>query len=89
MLSWSPQAWVRDRKCDAPDCQNDSSPHHGLVARPVVGPVLDIPLRLFFCHDHADVQSLFERYRAAPATGEGGVPVTSPSTRRPPRARAH
>ncbi len=69
MLSWSPQAWVRDRKCDAPDCQNDSLPYYRLVARPVIGPALDIPLCLFFCHDHADVESLVDRYQAAQAAG--------------------
>ncbi len=64
MLSWSPQAWVRSRKCDAPGCQNESLPGHRLVARPAIGPALDIPLCLFFCDEHKDVDSLLERYLA-------------------------
>lgn len=64
MLRWSPQTWVRSRKCDAPGCQNESLPAYRLVARPAVGPALDIPLCLFFCDEHKDVDSLLERYLA-------------------------
>ncbi|HEY4025877.1 MAG TPA: hypothetical protein VGO86_05545 [Candidatus Dormibacteraeota bacterium] len=69
MVSLTREAWVRHRKCDAPGCENDSLPEHSLVVRPAIGPVLDIPLRLFFCQEHKDVDSLLERYLAqrAPA----------------------
>jgi hypothetical protein len=62
MLSWSPQGWVRSRKCDAPGCQNESLAAHRLVTRPVVGPALDIPLCLYYCDEHKDVESLLDRY---------------------------
>ena len=64
MVSWSPQGWVRGSRCDAPGCANSSLPEHRLVIRPGVGPALDIPLYLFFCAEHGDVGSLFERYLA-------------------------
>jgi len=64
MLSMTPPAWVRYRKCDAPDCQNESQPQNRLVLHPAIGPALDVPLCLYFCHEHRDVAGLFERYRA-------------------------
>ena len=64
MLSWPPPGWVRSRRCDAPGCPNESRPDHRLVARPVVGPALDIPLCLYFCDEHRDVESLLDRYLA-------------------------
>ena len=75
MVSLARQSWVRHRRCDAPDCENDSLPEHTLVAHPAIGPVLDIPLRLFFCHEHRDVGSLLDRYLAAgvrPLVGSAG-----------------
>jgi hypothetical protein len=62
MLSWSSQEWVGSRRCDAPGCENESRADHCLVARPTVGPALDIPLCLYYCDEHRDVESLLDRY---------------------------
>jgi len=64
MLSMSPPAWVRYRKCDAPGCENDCLPQNRLELHPAIGPALDVPLCLFFCQEHRDVGSLFEHYQA-------------------------
>ncbi len=73
MVSWSPEPRAGFRRCDAPDCPNESLPERGLVLWPVLGPVLDRPLRLHFCEEHGDVGSLFERYLAHRAAEPAAV----------------
>jgi hypothetical protein len=68
MLSWAPERWISGRKCDVPDCAKESSSQNCLVARAVVGPVVDRPLYLFFCDDHGDYSSLFDRYKSCVTT---------------------
>ncbi len=63
MVTWTWRDSPRSRRCDVPDCPNDSVPEHSLVIRPVIGPALDLPLRLFFCEQHGDPATLFDRYR--------------------------
>jgi hypothetical protein len=63
MLSWAPERWISGRKCDAPHCVKESSAQNCLVARAVVGPVVDRPLFLFYCDDHGDFGSLVDRYK--------------------------
>jgi hypothetical protein len=63
MLSWAPERWISGRKCDVPHCVKESSAQNCLVARAVVGPVVDRPLYLFFCDDHGDFGSLVDRYK--------------------------
>ena len=62
VLAWPIPGWIRGSRCDVPDCENESSPDYCLKTEAVVGPVLDIPLHLFFCEDHKDFDSLFRRY---------------------------
>ena len=64
MLSWAPERWISGRECDAPHCAKESSAQNCLVARAVVGPVVDRPLFLFFCDDHGDFGSLVDRYKS-------------------------
>jgi hypothetical protein len=64
MVSWPWQPEPRSRTCDAPGCLNDSLPEHCMVLWPAVGPVLDVPLRLYFCDEHREAASLVDRYRA-------------------------
>lgn len=64
MLSWAPERWISGRRCDAPQCTNESSAENCLVARAMVGPVVDRPLFLFFCQDHGDFGTLVDRYKS-------------------------
>jgi hypothetical protein len=82
MVSWPWQPGPGSRRCDAPDCQNDSIAKHCLVLRPAIGPVLDAPLRLCFCDEHGDAASLVDRYQAWQRSTARREPVT-PGTREP------
>jgi hypothetical protein len=73
MPTMSPQAWARYRKCDAPDCENESLPQNRLVLSPAIGPALDVPLCLYFCPEHRDVGALFERYQSLPPAAQRGA----------------